>query len=510
MLSRSEFMRQWIDPRRDIDHECGYPKGHVGVDEYQALYDWEAIAAKVVNILPDHSWKVQPGVFESEDENETTEFEEAFNLLGQQLHGEESFYQDQAGSILWEYLHHVDVLSGIGQYGVLFLAFDDEAELSEPAQPGTKANPRRLLFMRAFSEANATITKFETNRLSPRFGQPLEYRLKFSTPVDNGDGVVSSQDVKVHWSRIIHVADNVLSNEIFGTPRLKPVLRRILDLRKLYGGSAEMYWAGALPGWAFSTLPQLGGNAKINVDQIRATMENYANSLQRFIAMAGMDVKSMAPQVVDPKTQIEVQLDAICIKIDVPKRIFMGSERGELASTQDKEEWNNRIHHRQVFHITPRIVVPFVNRLILLGVLPKPKGFSVHWPDLSAYSDDQIATVAVKKTNALANYVRNGVNDVMVLLDFLTKIIGLKQSEAQAVIENLKNRKPDDPANPIFRISLTSTSANGDGDGISRRNGDDNGDDDDPDGLRDGTNQDGARVKSDGRMRNRRQDNGDV
>ena len=38
---------------------------------------------------------------------------------------------------------------------------------------------------------------------------------------------------------------------------------------------------------------------------------------------------------------IEVHLQAICIKIPCPKRVFMGSERGELASAQDDSQWND-------------------------------------------------------------------------------------------------------------------------------------------------------------------------
>ena len=151
-----------------------------------------------------------------------------------------------------------------------------------------------------------------------------------------------------------------------------------MDLDKLYAGSAEMYWRGAFFGLAFETHPQLGPDAEIDEDAIKNTMEQYMNGLQRYFGLEGMSAKSIAPQVVEPNKQIEAQLDAVCIELGIPKRVFMGSERGELASSQDADTWNDRLKDRQDNVVTPNIVIPFVNRLISLGILPKPEGYQVN------------------------------------------------------------------------------------------------------------------------------------
>ena len=41
-------------------------------------------------------------------------------------------------------------------------------------------------------------------------------------------------------------------------------------------------------------------------------------------------------------------------------------------ATQDDADWNGRVAHRQNGHLTPRLIVPLIDRLIALGVLPKP------------------------------------------------------------------------------------------------------------------------------------------
>src|SRR5438552_1221857 len=89
LLSRQELMRSFLDPRRDIDDECGYPKitEAVNVEVYRQLYDREAIATRVVQVLPNESWQVTPTVYEDDDTETSTEFEEAWDELGSTLAG---------------------------------------------------------------------------------------------------------------------------------------------------------------------------------------------------------------------------------------------------------------------------------------------------------------------------------------------------------------------------------------------------------------------------------------
>ncbi len=479
MMSRSELIKKFMDPRRDINDECGYPKAVINASTYQDLFDREPIANRVVTVFAKESWQVTPLVFETEDVEDVTEFELGWDELGQSLRGEQCFYQDEEGSPVWEYLKRLDVQSGIGHFGILLLGFDDGLPYSEPVGgvgvkigvdreneiargveekpsdrededllPGEVAaqkrgNPRKpgattnrlirlvanerpspalqpiaangvgdsistspfargvfskdgtaeqyygvsfqpdepkpkgenvkLNFVRVFPESLVQVVQWESNINSPRFGQPIRYSVTFNDPREQHSGVgLPLATVYVHWTRVLHVADNLNSSEVVGVPRMRPVLNRLLDLLKLYGGSAEMYWRGAFPGFALSTHPQLGGDVNVDVSGIRDMMENYMNGLQRYLALMGMSAQSLAPQVVSPVDQINVQIEAICICLGIPKRVFMGSERGELASSQDDAAWNDRLKGRQNSYITPRIIIPFVDRLIAVGVLPEP------------------------------------------------------------------------------------------------------------------------------------------
>lgn len=453
LVSRSQLIDRLSDPRRNIEQECGHPDNEsLTAEFYQELFDRNEIAAKVVELLPRETWQVQPTVFEKE-ESDITEFENAWDALSRQLMGDDNFYQDEAGSLIWEYLLRADILSGIGQYGIILLGFDDGKTLDLPLVP---KQGMQLLYVRCFPEYLATISAFDIDPTSPRFGQPSEYSIQFTDPRQSSVSLgLAMTSTTVHWTRVVHIADNLLSSEVFGTPRQKPVVNRILDLKKLYGSSAEMYWQGALPGLSIETLPQLGGDVRINEANLKRMMEDHRNGLQRDLLLKGMSAKMLAPTVVDPRGQIEIQIEAICIKLGIPIRVFKGSERGELASSQDDAAWNDRLRHRQKYYVTPRIIRPFVNRLIWAGCLPKPSGFSVWWPDLTSQTGSEKASIAVSMTTAISSYVQSGAETVMPLMDFYTRILGLDESEAQAIIDSAAASVEDDTpetGSPLLKL----------------------------------------------------------
>lgn len=422
VYSRSRLLRKLLDSRRNISDECGYPS-EITLDDYQEYYKRHPIANRVVKVMPKECWRVQPSVVETEDKDQETPFEKAWNELSSSLRNSQ-FYAEETAHAAWEYLQRVDTLSGIGRYGILLLGIADGKTLDQEVSPSSS---NRLVYLRALSESSAQVKLTETDTSSPRYGKPLSYTVNLDTSVGS---------VEVHWTRVIHVADNLGDTDDYGTPRMEPVFNNLYDLQKLYGGSAEMYWKGAFFGLSFETHPILGVVPEFDDDSLRDTMEDYMNGLQRYLALNGMSAKSLSPQVVDPSKQIEVQIQAICVQLDIPQRVFLGSERGELASSQDSTAWNGRVASRQQLHVTPRIIVPFVSRLITLGILPVPtQGFHVVWPSLDKISAEQEATIAAKRTEALAKYIAGNVEAVMPPLDFLTRIMGFSVEEAQAIVE---------------------------------------------------------------------------
>lgn len=433
--SRQEWLTKLLDPRRDIDAECGHPSV-LNIGDYHQLNDRNDVAARAVSIYPDETWSQDPEVFETE-EDEKTPFEQVWDDLNLRF----SFYS---------YLHRADVLSGIGRFGIILVGIDDGKKLDQPIdnigddeQPvnldeKNKEPAHRLLYLRPLDESMVQIKSLETNLASPRYGKPLFYSITFADGASGAEGTLRSQEV--HWTRVLHLCDNRGNSEVYGSPRLEKVANRIMDLRKIAGGSGEMFWKGGFPGLSIESVPNLSGvldTISFDADTTKEQIESYMNGLQRYIATIGMQVKSLEVQVADPRPHVEVQMKMIATALGVPWRVFVGSEVGQLASEQDVITWNRRLTRRRHTYVTPFVIRPFIDRLLAAGVLPQPaqeRGYQVFWPDLNAPSDEIKATVAEKTTNALAKYVESGASLLMDPFHYLTLVMHLNDEAARSVI----------------------------------------------------------------------------
>lgn len=449
-----------FDPRRDYYRECGFPESSlVSVDKLYDLYRREAIARRVIEVWPKECWQVQPEVTDSEDTKTTTPFQEAIANLNKTLATEPGYLKQKESNLFFEYLYRADVQQGIGRYGVILLGINDKKLLSEPADfLPSNTSKYELKYMRVFSEKVAQVSRVDGDRFSPRFGQPIEYQLTFTDPNDSFAAEAvgeSSMSQTVHWTRVIHLADNVGSSNVVGEPRLLPVLNNVLNLIKLYGGSAEMYWLGALMGVSFQTHPQMGGDVVIDFNRTKDQIEQYFNGLQRYLLNVGLDAKSLAPSVVSPKEQIEVQIEAICVCLGIPVPVFKGYEIGEQASTNNDSDHNDRVTARQNGTLTPRLVAPTIDRLINLSILPIPSNgsYTTKWPSIKNQSDSDKADVGAKRTQAFVEYANSPMKEFVTPIDYLVRYEGMDEKEANMVVararmeqQQIAMGKPTDPS----------------------------------------------------------------
>lgn len=421
---RRELLQQILDETRDLDTECGYP-ATVKTSDYQTMFNRDGIGTRVTKLMPEESWNVAPEIVENE-ESEETPFEEAWKELNEEHH-------------LFHYLLRLDVLSGIGRYGLLLIGINDGKKLNEPVEgidlktgKSSLNLKHELTYLRPLSETVVVVKTKETDVTSLRYGRPVTYG--FVT--ENLDGETSSSELTVHWTRVIHVAENKTTSEIFGTPRMQIVYNYLLDIKKLLGGSAEMLWRGGFPGIAFEVNP--ARTTALTTEEktdLRAEFENYSNHLQRYLALTGVTAKSLELQVADPQAHFEIQLKAIGMALGIPYRLLLGAEKAELASSQDVKVWNRRVKNRQETHCSSEILRPFIDRLITFGVLPPPESYTIKWASLDALDPKDQAKVCKDRTEAIAKYVSAGADSLIPPRQFLTAVMGFTNEEAEMFLE---------------------------------------------------------------------------
>lgn len=431
MFSRTALAQYMAGPGWRVDDACGYP-AEIVFQQYREMYEREGVASRVVSLFPSECWSVQPYVYETESvaEEDQTEFEKVWERLVVR-HG------------IYTKLARLDEVSGIGHYGVLLIGTNDGLPLDRPfpglnaegEMVGDAAKEHELLYLMPFSEGEALIQEWEKNERSPRYGKPVYYNLTIANPQMVTMGMPSGKFTRVHWTRCLHVAEGCTTNDVVGTPRLKKVFNYVLNLRKILGGSAEMFWHGGFPGTSFEVPPDLAASVELDKEELRQEIEQFFSGFKRYFALKGVQAKQLQPNIADPSKHVQMQLMAIATSIEVPMRVLTGTEEARLASMQDSESWNRRIHRRHDIHVTPNILRPFVDRLINMGILPKPKlGYKVKWPDIYAISRKDLAEITGKLVRALGEYVRSGASKAFPFLEFLTMIMDFSTEEAERII----------------------------------------------------------------------------
>lgn len=447
IVTRNKMISRYFDRERDVYTECGLPDtASLTPEHYYNMYDREPIANRVVGMMPNETWMTPPALVDTgygPAEQDSSEFLKAIDEVCDILSGEE-WYDHNGCQPLWELISRADEIAGIGSFGGILYGIDDGKRLSEPAtlftqgsRPSKKVN---LLYAQAYYEPLIEVAGVVNDPTNPRHGMPEFYNITINDPNVHVSGVYDTKSVKVHWTRVVHLMPDTRSSRTHGTPRQRVVWNNLLNLQKLYHGSAEMYWQGAFPGLSFETHPELG-NVELDETakaEFKDMLEKYRRRLQRYLRTTSMTVKSIAPQVTDPTPQIERQVEAISIKMTVPKRIFMGSERGELSSGQDAEEWDGKLMGHQALHTSPMVIAPAVGRLIRLGVVPPPKKrFRADWPDLTAMSDNEKATIAMKRMQSASRYMAEQVYRLVSPEAFLVGELGYTPEEAHKIAEDV-------------------------------------------------------------------------
>jgi hypothetical protein len=425
------------NPKRNIYDALGYIKTPT-IQQYMDRYTRGDIAKRVINAPVDASWRLEPSVTEHKPEGKAdggptdmTAFEKEWLALTNKIN-------------IYHYLRRGDRISGIGQFGIVVLGFNDGLELKEPVVK--KAN-MELMYMMPYSQANVKIGTWVLETTDPRYGKPLLYEV---TPI-KGDGHKAST-LQVHYSRVLHLAEDTTENDIYAAPALESVFNRLQDLEVISGGCAEMYWRGALPGYNFK-LDSDVDKESINKEELEGQISDYVHGMQRFFKTQGMDIQTLGPQVASPKEQAELQVRLIAATKGIPKRILEGAEAGSLASSQDETTWLSRVDERREQYVDPMILRPFIQRLIDVGVLTDPgnDGFIITWPSLFSPGLKDKAEIAVKMAEALAKYVSApGADQLIPPSVFMKDFLYMSDDrirEVENIIEGLEETDPEPKPN---------------------------------------------------------------
>lgn len=415
--------------KRKLYQALGYPTDtDLTFEYYYNKYDRNEIARAVIDRPIDTTWSGELLVVEEGEVVSKSELARAWAKLDTKFK-------------IKKRLAKVDKLCHIGRFSLLLFGLDDVKKAEDFKKP--VRGVRKLLYLRQVAESEITVEKFEENSSNPRYGQPKIYNIKIGTIQSiSASGMTQTQvgamrEISVHHSRVLHVVSDNLTNEIVGEPYLKSIINRLVDIEKILGGDAEMFWRGARPGYTATEKEdyELDPTAK---QALYDELDNYEHDLRRFITARGVDIKALEQQVADPLGHLDIQLQAIAGRTGIPKRILIGSERGELASSQDTDSWLTKIKNRQHEFAEVDIFRPFIDRCMEYGILPKEKEYDVIWDDVFAPSDLNKVDVGAKRARSLMEYSQSALASEILAPKLVFKhLLGLSEEETQEALDLL-------------------------------------------------------------------------
>jgi hypothetical protein len=390
--------------KRDSYAALGY-KRELFPEDFIDRYRRGDIAARIVEAEPKATWRGGVEILEDEDPTVETEFEQEFLDFSKRLN-------------LWSVFTRADILAGLGQFSVVLIGAP--GMLEEPLPDSIR--PEEIAYLAPYGQDSTIVQAIEIDTASPRFGLPTQYQLKrLAGATPNSTTVVSRM---VHWTRILHIADNRLDDRVFGNPRLQRIWNRLDDLDKVLGGGSEAFWKRADQGIIFDMDKDLEWDPA-EVAKVKEAADEFMHGYRRMFSTRGMKAQQMGSDVADFSKSVDSLLTVISGATGIPKRILVGSERGELASTQDRENWQDRIGDRRHDFGEGVVLRPFIDRMIEHNVFAEPEDIIIRWPEIEHLDELEKADVADKwsKLNSQSGGVvvtASEIRDRVLRLDPLT------------------------------------------------------------------------------------------
>ena len=375
-----------FDGERDLYKVFGYKNDPKFMD-YLAKYTRQDIVARVVDAPAAALWRNPPEITGSDS------FTKIWDDLNKQYR-------------IWNKLERVDRLCGLGQFAVLLVGFDDG---NNPEMPVRGRNGTKILYLQPYSVNAAVVTKSNSDPADERYGKPEEYEITVTdpsvasiAPAATKRATSTTKTILVHYTRVLHVAEGLLEDDVYGVPRLGKIYNLFDDLAKVVGGTAETYWLTANRGLQADVDKEMDLN-KDDAKALTDELEEYQHQLRRIIRTRGVTIKPLGSETPNPEPTFNMLIALVSGATGIPRRILLGSEAGQLASEQDRANWAERIEERRNNFGEPLVLDPLIKLLHNAGVLPTDD-VAYKWPEAFRMNPLERAMEMAQQARAATNF----------------------------------------------------------------------------------------------------------
>jgi hypothetical protein len=432
-IQTARMMRESLSQfggERDLSEVFGY-KQRIDFDDLIVKFRTNPLARAIVLKPVITTWKGRPDIVEVNEKGEELADEEKSDF--------ESDVQKLIKNLdLWEVFLRADVLSRIGRYGVILIGTGDLTATSDFARelPDDElAGPEMVNYLTPFHYGDADIAELVDNVADPRFGQIKRYGIFNEVPQttketsESDDSEEDEFDIEAHYTRVIHIAENALTDDVLGTPALEPVFNYLMDMDKVIGSAAESFYQMAKPNLQFDVDPEA---EDVDWDKLNEDIDAFMMDYLRSLRTQGVDVERIGGEAVDPEPAFNVISQMISTGTPMNKRTLFGNLTGERASTEDRRQFQDRIRTRREHHVTPNIIRSTIGRLMDKGAVTEAR-YKVEWPEIDPLNELEESKVNLNKAKtAQAAAPLGDTNQIFDNIDEARELVGLGLSDIEA------------------------------------------------------------------------------
>lgn len=433
------------DGKRNINDIYGYSEGMLTFSQKYWMWRRGGLAFRIVNGFARSCWR--DGIKFLRDDEE--------------VHEDEIKVLNKHGKLV-KRLEQADILNRIGNFSVLFVGVPDGLDFDKPLGA---SRPDRLkeVYFRAYAEDGIQINSWITDVSSPRFGLPEIYQLTVESRGDK-DTETITEPIKVHWTRIVHLAEGALDSDVEGVSCLDPIFNTLEDIVKTAGGSAEAYFRNARNRFSMETDPKYNA-ALSDADKVQLEEEaqRFQNDWQDFIRAGGIHIKPLTTPHNDPLNTFLVQLKILAGTTGYPIRILTGEGAGQLAGNEDKESYNQIVQDRRDVFCSEHVIRVF-EILTEAKMMSLEDDDEITWPTPTVVSGKDKSTIASAYSTALTNVATAlssvGMDGVVDVQEVMELVFG-EEAVADMNFEDfddglspseLKEAEINKPAAPVIEV----------------------------------------------------------
>ena len=379
-LSRM-FPGHFGSTKHDFNTDYGYPDALAFKDFYH-LYKRTGMARGAIQQTILKTWQDNPAFWETEESQET------------QI--EADIRQWLSDLRFWQRVAQTDKRSLVGGYAGLILRLADGKPFREPVDRVGGGLDGLVEVIPAWA-GQLTVSSWDMNETSETYGHPTMYQFNEAAV---GNDATKTRAFELHPDRVIIWSED---GTVHPDSILEAGYNDFLDLAKISGAGGEGFWKNAKRGLTFeidketqvqAMADMMGVQIAEVADKLGDAAEDFNRGFDSSLLLQGMKVNTVAVTMPSPEHFHSISLMGAAASIPIPAKVWVGSQTGERASTQDETTWAKTNMARRTGTAIPTLHT-FIQRMERFGIMPE-RDWHIHWSDLTENSQSEKADLANK------------------------------------------------------------------------------------------------------------------